>query len=212
MKNSLYLVSSEEYNPGRSTPEIAAEAIKGGVDIIQMREKGKSMEELVLLGKELKELCSGSGVTFIVNDDPYLAKEVGADGVHLGQEDIINFPIEETRRILGEGKVVGISTHSVEQFDKANEMDFDYIAFGPIYHTLTKDYNIGTEDVERVLGIANKPIVFIGGINMSNIDGLLDKGARNIAVIRSIVQSDDITKAVRELKEKVLSYEDQDKR
>ena len=187
--------------------DIAKDAIDGGVDILQMREKNKSPEALLVLGRELREICSAGDVTFIVNDNPVLAREVGADGVHLGQEDVSEFPINETRKILGDGKIIGVSTHSVDQFSKANETDVDYIAFGPIFHTLTKDYDIGTKDVERVLAIAKKPVVFIGGINMSNVDMLLEKGARNIAAIRSIVQAEDVRAAARELKEKVLSYE-----
>ncbi len=140
---SLYLVASQEYAGGREIFDVAKEAVEGGVDILQMREKQKPREELVKLGVRLAGLCGKSGVTFIVNDDPYLAGEIGADGVHLGQEDLKKHPLSETRRVLGKGKMIGVSTHSYEEFKGANGADFDYIAFGPIFPTKTKDYFIG---------------------------------------------------------------------
>ena len=97
----LYLVITEEHSNGRKSLDIAREAIKGGIDFVQMREKKKTPEELISLGKELAVLCKDNNVNFIVNDDPYLAKEVDADGVHLGQEDIMRFPLGEVRNIIG---------------------------------------------------------------------------------------------------------------
>lgn len=201
--NSLYLVISEEYGNGLSAMEIARRAIAGGVDIIQMREKGKSAEELVALGKNLSRLCKNNRVTFIVNDDPSLAQNVGADGVHLGQEDIKKYPIEETRKILGEGRIIGVSTHSVEQFRESNEKEFDYIAFGPLFETETKDYFLGTDDVGEIVRIAKGRVFFIGGINLSNIKGLLQKGAKNIALIRGILKADDITSQTKRFKDAI---------
>ncbi|MDP3790449.1 MAG: thiamine phosphate synthase [Candidatus Omnitrophota bacterium] len=197
---SLYLVISEEYGCGRNAIEIAKHAIKGGVDIIQMREKNKTAKELVELGKKLSGLCRNNNVTFIVNDDPMLAKEVGADGVHLGQEDIKLFSLEMARRLLGRKKIIGISTHSEEQFREANEKDFDYVAFGPLFETETKDYCIGIDGVDKVLNIAKKPVFFIGGIDLANIGGCLNKGAKNIALIRGITQADDVVKKTKEFK------------
>jgi len=190
--NSLYLIITEEYGRGRSAAEIAKKAIAGGVDMIQMREKNRPREELIKIGKSIAALCGDKNVTFIVNDNPLLAKELGADGVHLGQEDMKLYPINKVRKLIGKNKIVGLSTHSLDQLAKANEDDCDYIAFGPIFPTKTKDYSIGTKDVRRVLEIAGKPVFFIGGINLSNIDTLLGKGAKNIAVIRAMLEADDI--------------------
>ncbi len=203
---SLYLVTSEEYSKGRSSLEIASLAIQGGVDIIQMREKEKSSQELIRLGKELAAVCAKNGVTFIVNDYPSLAEEVGADGVHLGQEDIKKYSIKEVRKTLGKSKIVGVSTHSLSQFEEANKQDFDYIAFGPIFPTKTKEYWIGTEGIQKVLETSLKPVVFIGGINPGNMDEILKTGARSIAVIRSIIQAENITEAAQELKDKINAY------
>jgi len=202
-ENSLYLVISEECGKGRSAAEIAGYAISGGVDIIQMREKDRPREELVKMGSGLSRLCKKGGVTFIVNDDPLLAEETCADGVHLGQEDITKHPIKEARKILGPDRIIGVSTHSLDQFDKANAQDVDYIAFGPVFYTKTKDYFIGTGDVKNVLKAASKPVFFIGGINLSNIDELLAKGAKNIALIRGVTESCDIISRVKEFKEKL---------
>lgn len=200
---SLYLVISEEYGKGRSAFEMAESAIKGGVDIIQMREKNMPKDKLVDIGKRLSCLCLDSGVMFIVNDDPELAKEVDADGVHLGQDDIKKYPIDKTRKTLKPDKIIGISTHSLEQFSRANNEGFDYIAFGPIFPTKTKDYFLGTGGIKDILNIAARPVFFIGGISLSNIDGLLEAGAKNIALIRGITEAEDIVSAAGEFKNRL---------
>jgi thiamine-phosphate pyrophosphorylase len=148
-------------------------------------------------------MCKEAGVKFIVNDDPVLAKKVNADGVHLGQEDLKKHSLKKTRELVGSDKIIGVSTHSIEQFKKANAEDFDYIAFGPIFPTKTKDYFIGTGDVETVLKSAKNPVVFIGGINLDNVDDLLKKGAKNIALIRAILEEADIKKAAENFKAKL---------
>jgi len=201
--NSLYLVLSQEYSE-RNVLEIAEKAILGGVNIVQMREKDSSREEMINLGGALSLICIRSEVTFIINDDPSLVREVNADGVHLGQEDLEKWPVDETRKMLEKDKVIGVSAHSPEQFKQANNMDIDYIAFGPIFDTETKDYSIGTEDISRVLETAVKPVIFIGGIDLHNIDEILDKGGRNIAVIRAIMQADDVEKIARKLKDRIV--------
>jgi len=200
---SLYLVISEEYGMGRTAVQIAGAAISGGVDILQMREKDKSRQELSDLGLKLSALCRKNGTIFIVNDDPALAREVRADGVHLGQEDIKKFPLKELRKTIGNDKIIGISTHSFEQFEEANSADVDYIAFGPIFRTKTKDYFVGTGDIKTIIEAAKKPVFFIGGIDLSNIDDVLKEGARNIALIRGILEADDITAKTRQFKERL---------
>ncbi len=190
---SLYLVISREYAIGKDHFEIARSAISGGVDILQLREKRMPRGELIYLGRQLSGFCRDNKVITIVNDDPLIAKEVNADGVHMGQEDIAAFPIAQVRKSIGLNKIIGVSTHSLEEFERANEDDVDYIAFGPIFPTETKDYCIGTKHIKDVLKIAKKPVFFIGGINLSNIDVVLKEGAKNIALIRAILQAKDIT-------------------
>ena len=189
---SLYLVISEEYGLSRSAVEIASLAISGGVDIIQMREKSKDRDKLVKLACELSSLCEKKRVIFIVNDDPLIARESNASGVHLGQEDMLKYSLTETRNIIGNGKIIGVSTHSLAELERANEDDVDYMAYGPIFPTKAKKYFLGTKDIKKALKIAKKPVVFIGGINLSNLDEILKEGAKNIAVIRGIIQAEDI--------------------
>ncbi len=221
--HSLYLVISEECGCGRSAIEIAKRAIEGGVDIIQMREKNRSKDELIGMGKDLARICKANNVIFIVNDDPFLAAEVGADGVHFGQEDALKYPIDKVRRVLGPDKIIGISTHSMAQFTAANDGGFDpstrpepaegltrgqsraclgvdYIAFGPIFETKTKGYFLGAENVGEVIRIAKRPVFFIGGINLANIGDILKRGAQNIALIRGITEAEDMTARTREFK------------
>ncbi|MEN6376202.1 MAG: thiamine phosphate synthase [Smithella sp.] len=201
---SLYLVLSEEYGGAAPLMGIAEQAIAGGIDILQMREKNKSQEELIGLGRQLAFLCKKNGVIFIVNDDPQLAKNLEADGVHLGQEDIQKYPVNTVRQLIGQDKIIGLSTHSLEQFQAANQMDVDYLAFGPLFPTKTKNYHIGTGDVSRVLQTALKPIVFIGGINTDNLDVLLAEGVSNIALIRDIMQADDIVTRTKWYKNRLM--------
>ena len=202
--NSLYLVLSEEYGGAVPLLRIAEQAIAGGVDILQMREKHKSHEELINLGKLFASLCKNNEVTFIVNDDPLLAKAVEADGVHLGQEDIEQYPINTVRQLIGQDKIIGLSTHSLEQFYSANQMDVDYLAFGPVFPTKTKNYHIGTGDISTVLQTALKPVVFIGGINTHNLDVLLAEGVSNIALIRDIMQAEDIVARTKWYKSRLM--------
>ncbi len=201
---SLYLVISEEYGLGKNALEVAHQAISGGVDIIQLREKAKPKDELLKLGAELSKICQDSGIVFIVNDDPLIAKEVQASGVHLGQGDLHKFSIAKTRDIIGCDKIIGVSTHSLDEFKAANQDDVDYIAYGPIFPTKTKDYFLGAKDVKEIIAIARKPVFFIGGINLDNLDELLKQGARNISLIRGIMQAEDIKAAARAFKDRLI--------
>jgi len=203
---SLYLVVSEEYGRRRASLEIAKAAVSGGIDILQMREKTMPRQELIRLGSRLLGLCRENGVIFIANDDPLLAKELDADGVHLGQEDLERFSVGRARAILGKDRIIGVSTHSVSQFKIANESDVDYIAFGPIFPTKTKDYFLGTAHIKIVVEMAKKPSFFIGGINLSNIDEVLREGAGGIALIRGILEADDIASAARGFKERLKAH------
>jgi len=197
---SLYLVITEKYGKGRTAIEIARTAITGGVDIIQMREKDMPRAEIIDLGKSLSKLCKDSGVMFIVNDDPEIAKETNADGVHLGQEDIKEHSIESVRSILGRDRIIGISTHSVEVFNNACTEDVDYIAYGPVFPTAIKNSCVGIESVGKIMTMTDKPVFFIGGITLDNIRQLITKGAKNVSLIRAIAGADDIASAAKSFK------------
>lgn len=202
---SLYLVLTEEYGRGRPALDLARRTIAGGIDVLQMREKDKSRRDLLRRGKGLALLCRANGVLFIVNDDPCLARRLRADGVHLGQEDKMRWPIREVRRMLGPHRIIGVSTHTVTQFREANASDVDYIAFGPIFPTQTKPYHIGTDSVAEVLAMAAKPVVFIGGIQKSNADELFGQGACHVAMIRDILEADDVEAQARWYRKRITA-------
>jgi len=208
-EGSLYLVISEECGRGRDALEVAGSAIAGGVDIIQMREKNKTPEELKDLAVKLAVLCKKRKIPLIINDDPALAKDADADGVHLGQEDLRAMSLATARELLGPDKIIGVSTHSPEEFKAANESGADYIAFGPIFPTKTKEYCIGTKDIKNILTMAEKPVFFIGGINLSNISELIKQGARNIALIRGIAEADDVESTAKRFTEIIRRREGQ---
>lgn len=200
---SLYLVLTEACGNGRDPLDIARRAISGGVDILQMREKDKTADELYALGASLRLLCRENGVVFIVNDDPSLACRLDADGVHLGQEDAAFYGITAVRNMVGEQKLIGVSTHSLKQAHTALTWDIDYLAFGPIFPTKTKDYHIGTDKIREVLAVSSKPVFLIGGIQRENVDILFEIGATNIALIRDIMEAPDTAAQARWYKQKL---------
>ncbi len=197
-ENSVYLVLSSKYLPdGRDLLSIASQAIEGGVDIIQIREKGRTLDELVGICEPIRDLCRKRGVIFIVNDDPSLAVKCDADGVHIGQEDMKKLPLEAVRRIVGANRIIGLSTHSLDEYRQGAELDTDYLAYGPIFPTRTKSYNIGLDNVETITRESIKPTVFIGGIDHKNIIELVIRGVKIVAAIRSIVSSSDVAGSVK---------------
>ena len=190
----LYGITAENFSKGRSNYEVVTEMIKSGIKIVQYREKFKSLREKLEESKILCELCKKNNVLFIVNDHVDIALMVDADGVHVGQEDM---PVSEIRKILGANKIIGLSTHSVEDADKAVLQDVDYIGVGPIFPTTTKDRTaVGIEYMEYVEKNINLPYIAIGGIKEANLLQVVEKGARRIALVSEIVGADDIVEKV----------------
>jgi thiamine-phosphate pyrophosphorylase len=178
----------------------AAEAmIKGGVDLIQLRGKKQSIDELVDLAEELHELTSRSSTPLIVNDHAEIARSVPLEGVHLGQDDD---SIELARRKAGRGIVVGKSTHSLEQAHAAQGEGADYIGFGPIFATPTKpDYEpIGLKDIKQAQLDVNLPIFCIGGINIDNLRDVIAAGARRVAIVSGLLKAPNVAAYAREAK------------
>jgi len=149
--------------------------------------------------KILREITKKHSVPLIVNDRVDLALAVDADGVHIGQDDL---PPEVVRQILGEDKIIGISTHSLEEIEKANDQPVDYIAFGSIYRTPTKEKPIvvGIELLKEAKKIAKKPLVAIGGIMPYNVDEVIKAGADGVAVISAILGFQDVKKAAESMR------------
>jgi len=192
--NGVYLITDH----GDRLFERVEDALSGGVSVLQYRNKEKDYSSRVAEARQLRELCISRGVTFIVNDDPRLAVESGADGVHLGQED---GSIGQAREILGAGKIVGISTHSPEEAARAEGEGADYIGFGAMYPTGSKQvrYMPGPGMLESVKAAVTLPVVAIGGITRDNAGPVIDAGADAIAVISAVLSHTQPALAATEL-------------
>jgi len=175
----------------RSLEEITQQAIKGGADIIQLRCKNLPQDAVLLHARILREVTRSLNALFIVNDDPGVAAACDADGVHVGQEDL---SVSAARKVVGPDRLVGKSTHSKEQAVQAQEEGADYIGFGPLFATPTKpDYTaIGPEAIDGVKDLVHIPYFVIGGIDQGNCEKVLARGATRIAVVRAVVQAENI--------------------
>jgi thiamine-phosphate pyrophosphorylase len=198
--NKLYIITESSISKGRSNEFIVKEAIKGGAEIIQLREKNWDKNKLKREAVKLLKICRENNVLFIVNDYIDVALEIGADGIHLGQSDM---SIAEARKICGDKLIIGLSTHSVEQAIKADNEDVDYVTIGPIFKTRVKDFTVGTEIIKKIVTKIKKPLIAIGGINKHNIDKVLKQGVNSVAVISAVVSADDVKKAAEEMVSKL---------
>jgi thiamine-phosphate pyrophosphorylase len=187
----LYGIIDLGYVEASDTAPIAEQMIEGGVDLIQLRGKNKSIEELVELSKELHELTAKSATPLIVNDYGEVASSTPVEGVHVGQDDD---SIEVVRQKVARDILVGKSTHSLEQALDAQSEGADYIGFGPIFTTPTKpDYApIGLEDITRVHAEVNLPIFCIGGINIDNLQRVIDAGAKRVVMVSALLKAHNI--------------------
>ena len=178
--------------------------IEGGVDILQLRAKRNSQEEILAMAMEIAPICRVAGVPFILNDYPELVQEAGADGAHVGQDDL---SVGEARCLAGPGKIIGKSTHSPEQASAAALEHPDYLGFGPLFATPTKpDYTpIGTEDIRSVHARLDLPIFCIGGIKLSNLSAVISSGARRVVIVSDLLQAGDPAKQTAACKELLLN-------
>jgi len=200
----LYCFSPGDFLMGRDPIEMIAAQIRGGADLIQLREKNMPKRQALALGLAIRKLTTQEGVPFIVNDDLGLALILEADGVHLGQDDI---PIQYARPLMKD-KIIGISTHSLDQAREAIESGADYIGIGPAFKTETKikaDPVVETDLILKIKELSPVPVIAIGGIGGKNIDLLVNKGIRRAAIISDILSSKDIEAKTRALKEKLKS-------
>lgn len=201
LEADIYGITAEEYSLGRTNIEVVAEMIAANIKVIQYREKDKSDREKYLECLKIREMTGEAGVTFIVDDDVDLALLVGADGVHLGQEDL---PPEEVRKLVGDGMIIGLSTHSPAQARAAESCGaVDYIGVGPIFPTRTKKDvcdPVGLEYLDFVVRNIRLPFVAIGGIKEHNIAEVARRGARCIAMVTEIVGAPDIKAKVESLR------------
>ncbi len=176
------------------------DALRGGIDVIQLRSKGLSDAYLLRLGRKIRKMTRKYKKLFIVNDRVDLMLAIDADGVHLGQEDL---PISEARKLIGKAKkIIGRSTHSLKQAVEAECEGADYIGFGPVFATPTKPHypTVGLKTIPKVMKQIQIPVVCIGGIDHSNIEQVVQAGARRVAVVRAIFSSSQPTLAAQTLK------------
>lgn len=194
----LYVIIDTEVLGTRDAVEAAAQAIRGGAKIIQLRDKHSEKGKLWNIAQKLKDLCQKSKTLFIINDHLDIALAVDADGLHIGQEDL---PLSIARKELPIDKIVGCSATNLKQALKAAEEGADYIAVGAIFPTPTrKDYEVvGIERLQQVKRKISIPVVAIGGINQDNVREVISAGADAAAVISAILNQDDIEKATREM-------------
>jgi thiamine-phosphate pyrophosphorylase len=189
----LYCFTPGPFSRNRDPVRLVADQIKGGADVIQLREKELTKRKRLLMGFKIRELTRKTGVLFIVDDDVDLAQILDADGVHLGQEDI---PIRYARPLMGD-RIIGVSTHNRIQIEEAVSEGADYIGVGPIFETGTKSNAepvVGLDLLAQIEGSCPIPYVAIGGITDKNIRDLTKVGCRRAAVISDIFLAPDIEK------------------
>ena len=201
----LYVLTDHGLSRGRPNVEVVKEAIAGGADAIQLRDKGYTAKRLIQEALILRDITCESGIPFIVNDRVDVALAADADGVHLGQDD---FPISWVRRLLGKDKIIGVSTHNLEEALQAEKDGADYISIGAVFPTATKPDAQPLAGLELITDIkrnVNIPLVAIGGIKEENAAQVREAGADCIAVISAVVSADDIENAARNIRKKFLA-------
>jgi thiamine-phosphate pyrophosphorylase len=197
----LHVLTDIQLQDRFSHLELTEMAIAGGADAIQFRQKDGSTRELIETARAMKALCARAGVAFIVNDRIDVAIASDADGVHLGQDD---FPIALARRLLGDDRIIGGSAGNIEEALMCTADGADYIGFGPVFPTMSKDDAgpaTGIEAIENLLKVVSLPVIAIGGINRENIPDVINAGAHGIAVISAVCCSEDPAKSAQILKE-----------
>jgi thiamine-phosphate pyrophosphorylase len=178
--------------------DCALSLAEAGVRLIQYRNKSATARQYLDSSRELAEALRPRGVTFLVNDRPDVAFLSGASGVHVGQDDL---DVEQARRVAGQDKLVGVSTHNLEQFNKAVASSADYIAIGPLFSTTSKanpDPIVGLAFLRRVRGMTDKPIIGIGGISLDRAKSVIEAGADSVAVISGVLSAPNPSESARQ--------------
>lgn len=201
----LYPVTCQELSNGRTNLEVLDAVLAGGVKIIQLREKDWSKKKIYELAVIFKKKIQAKNALLIINDHVDIALAAGADGVHLGQNDL---PVNVARKIAPE-LILGASSHNLKQALKAEKDGADYINIGPVFPTKTKKEALKFVGIEAIKSIApklKKPFTVMGGINQTNIHKVLDAGARHVAMVTGITGAENIRTQVQFLRKFILSY------
>jgi thiamine-phosphate pyrophosphorylase len=195
----LHVLTDTQLQKRFSYIDLTEMAIRGGADAIQFRQKHGSTREMIGTACHMKELCSRAGIKLIINDRVDIAIASNADGVHLGQDD---FPVPLARRLLGDDRIIGGSAGNIEEAMKCVNEGVDYIGFGPVYPTLSKDDAGPAKGIDLMKQLINRvscPVIAIGGVNSGNVKEIISAGAYGIAVISAVCCTEDPVTATREL-------------
>jgi thiamine-phosphate pyrophosphorylase len=180
-------------------------ALRGGVDIVQLRLKDAPDDEVITAARRFAAACAAHDALFVLNDRPDLVLAAGADGVHVGQDDN---PVGRARELVGRSRIVGLSTHTPAQIEHARRLDVDYIGVGPVHATPTKPGRpaVGLELVRYAAAHAPVPFFAIGGIDARNVAAVRGAGASRVAAVRALTESVDPERAARELRAAVVGH------
>ena len=196
---TLYLVTDRDLMSTETLEQAVEDACKGGVTLVQLREKHASRLEFVDLAYRVKRICDKYGVPLIINDEPEIAVEIGAAGVHVGQEDL---EASRVREIVGPDAIVGVSAATIAEAQAAQRAGADYLGVGGIASTATKPEAgvLTIEELREIVESVDIPVVAIGGVNARTIPGLLGMGLAGYSIVSAIIAADDIEAASRELR------------
>lgn len=195
----LYAVTDRAWTGEKTLYQQVEEALRGGVTCVQLREKGMGYAEFLQEAKEIHALCRQYGVPFIVNDNVEIAVACGAEGIHVGQEDMA---VGDVRRRVGDGRILGVSVHTVAEAREAVRYGADYLGLGAVFPTSTKTDvdQMPNETLRAICDAVDVPIVAIGGINRTNIGKLTGSGVDGVALVSAIFSANDIEITCRELR------------
>lgn len=195
---SLYLVTNSDQKRKEEYLKIVEDSILGGVTVVQIREKEKTGKEFYELAIELKKITEKYNVPLIINDRIDIALAVDADGVHIGQKDL---PVGIVRKIIGENKILGVSTATIQTAIESAKNRADYISSGAIFPTQTKDTDcISISYLKKIVKSVEIPVVAIGGLNEDNIDSLFGTNVKGISIVSAIMDSENPKKSAEHLK------------
>jgi thiamine-phosphate pyrophosphorylase len=200
---SLYLVTGRSLSLGRPIVEVVEQAVKGGVTMVQLREKDTSSREFYELAVKLKQILKPYNIPLIINDRLDIALACNAEGLHIGQSDL---PHPIVRKLFGKDKIIGLSVENIRDVQEANNRDVDYIGISPVFNTPTKTDTtqaLGLKGIKEIMAISKHPSVGIGGINLSNAKDIIKAGANGIAVVSAIMSASDPQQAAKELSQTI---------
>jgi thiamine-phosphate diphosphorylase len=201
-KVNLYIIADQKICGDRFIEEVVIQAIEGGAQMIQYRDKESRDREFLETASVLQNICENRKTLFIINDRVDIAAYLKPDGVHLGQDDL---PPRIAKKILGQSKIIGVSAENIEQAKLAQKHGADYVGIGPIFNTSTKNIEkpIGLEIIKQAKKSLKIPFFPIGGINLENLAQVIDSGSQRIAVGSAVICANDVETATRNLLEKI---------